>query len=64
MSKPALLTTGWMMPLIEEGIAKAFAVHRLHEAPDPDALFKKIGPDVRAPLRGLTESELAELPLP
>ena len=23
-----------------------------------------IGPDVRAPLRGLTESELAELPLP
>ena len=48
MSKPALLTTGPMMPLIEEGIAKAFTVHRLHEAPDHNALFKKIAPDVRA----------------
>jgi len=48
MPKPTLLTTGWMMPLIEEGIAKAFTVHRLHEAPDHKALFKKIGPDVRA----------------
>ena len=29
MSKPALLNTGWMMPLIEKGIAGAFEVHRL-----------------------------------
>jgi lactate dehydrogenase-like 2-hydroxyacid dehydrogenase len=48
MSKPALLTTGWMMPLIEEGIAKAFVVHRLHEAPDHGALLEKIAPDVCA----------------
>ncbi len=48
MSKPALLNTGWMMPLIEEGIARAFEVHRLHEASDGEALLRKIGPDVRA----------------
>src|SRR5438552_6318195 len=48
MSKPALLNTGWMMPLVEEGIAKAFEVHSLHEASDGEALLRKIGPDVRA----------------
>ena len=48
MSKPALLNTGWMMPLIEKGIAGAFEVHRLHEAPDGAALLRKIGPEVRA----------------
>jgi lactate dehydrogenase-like 2-hydroxyacid dehydrogenase len=48
MPKPALLTTGPMMPLIEEGIGKAFVVHRLHEAGDREALFKKAGPEIRA----------------
>jgi lactate dehydrogenase-like 2-hydroxyacid dehydrogenase len=48
MAKPALLTTGPMMSLIEEGIAKDFAVHRLHEAGDKEALFKRIAPDLRA----------------
>jgi lactate dehydrogenase-like 2-hydroxyacid dehydrogenase len=48
MAKPALLNTGPMMALIEEGIAKDFEVHRLHEAGDPQALLRKIGPDVRA----------------
>ena len=48
MSKPALLTTGPMMSLIEEGIDKAFVVHRLQPASDRDALLKKIGPDIRA----------------
>ena len=48
MSKPALLNTGPMMALIEEGIAQAFEVHRLHEASDGQALLRKIGPDVRA----------------
>jgi len=37
-----------MMALIEEGIAKDFEVHRLHEAGDPQALLRKIGPNVRA----------------
>jgi lactate dehydrogenase-like 2-hydroxyacid dehydrogenase len=48
MSKPALLNTGPMMTLIEEGIAKAFEVHRLHEAGDQEALLRRIGPNVRA----------------
>jgi lactate dehydrogenase-like 2-hydroxyacid dehydrogenase len=48
MPKPALLTTGPMMPLIEEGIGKAFVVHRLHEAGDREALLKKAGPEIRA----------------
>ena len=48
MQKPALLTTGPMMALIEEGIAKAFLVHRLHEARDREALLRRIGPEVRA----------------
>jgi lactate dehydrogenase-like 2-hydroxyacid dehydrogenase len=37
-----------MMSLIEEGIEKAFVVHRLHQAADREALLKKIAPDVRA----------------
>ena len=48
MAKPALLSTGPMMSLIEEGIDKSFTVHRLHQAGDGDALLKKVGPDVRA----------------
>jgi len=49
MPKPVLLTTGPMMALIEDGIASAFSVHRLHEAKgDREALLRRIGPDVRA----------------
>ena len=48
MAKPALLSTGPMMSLIDEGIDKSFTVHRLHQAGDRDALLKKVGPDVRA----------------
>jgi lactate dehydrogenase-like 2-hydroxyacid dehydrogenase len=49
MTKPALLTTGPMMALIENGIANAFIVHRLHEAKgDREAFLRRIGPDVRA----------------
>jgi len=48
MSKPGLLNTGPMMPLIEEGVEKAFVVHRLHQAADREALLKRIAPDVRA----------------
>jgi lactate dehydrogenase-like 2-hydroxyacid dehydrogenase len=48
MPKPALLTTGPMMSLIEEGIDKAFVVHRLQEASDREALLKKVGSDIRA----------------
>lgn len=48
MSKPGLLTTGPMMALIEEGIAQAFAVCRLHEADDREALFQAVGPQIQA----------------
>ena len=48
MSKPVLLNTGPMMPLIEKGIARDFEVHRLHEADDHATLLRKIGPSVRA----------------
>jgi lactate dehydrogenase-like 2-hydroxyacid dehydrogenase len=48
MPKPALLMTGPMMPLIVEGCDKAFTVHRLWEAPDQEALLKKVAPDIRA----------------
>jgi lactate dehydrogenase-like 2-hydroxyacid dehydrogenase len=48
MNKPLLLQTGPMMSLIEEGTAKTFAVHKLHEAADRDVLLAKIAPDVVA----------------
>ncbi len=48
MSKPALLMTGPMMPLIGEGAAKAFAVHWLHQAADREALLQKIAPEISA----------------
>jgi lactate dehydrogenase-like 2-hydroxyacid dehydrogenase len=48
MSKPEILITGPMMPLIAEGVAKSFIVHWLHEAADREALFRKIGPTVKA----------------
>jgi len=48
MSKPVLLNTGPMMPLIEKGVAADFDVHRLHETTDHAALLRRIGPSVRA----------------
>jgi lactate dehydrogenase-like 2-hydroxyacid dehydrogenase len=48
MSKPALLSTGPMMSLIEEGIDTSFTVHRLHQASDREALLRKIAAEVRA----------------
>src|SRR5215475_13844400 len=48
MAKPALLMTGPMMPLIAEGCDEIFLVHRLEEASDPEALLRKVGPQIRA----------------
>jgi lactate dehydrogenase-like 2-hydroxyacid dehydrogenase len=48
MAKPALLMTGPMMPLIENGCDAAFAVHRLHKAADREALLKQVAGDIRA----------------
>ncbi len=48
MSKPALLMTGPMMPLIMEGCDRAFEVHRLWEAADREALMRDVATDIRA----------------
>lgn len=48
MSKPVLLSTGLMMPLIEDGLDKHFVAHRLHQVEDRDALLAKIAPEVSA----------------
>ena len=48
MAKPALLMTGPMMPLIENGCDAAFTVHRLHKASDREALLKQVAPEIKA----------------
>lgn len=48
MSKPALLSTGPMLPLIDNGIEQHFVLHRLHEMGDRAALTKRIAADVVA----------------
>jgi lactate dehydrogenase-like 2-hydroxyacid dehydrogenase len=48
MSKPALLMTGQMMPLITQGCDAAFEVHRYWEAADREALLRRVGAEIRA----------------
>lgn len=48
MSKPSLLMTGPMMPLIMEGCDNAFTVHRLWETGDREALLAKVAPEICA----------------
>jgi lactate dehydrogenase-like 2-hydroxyacid dehydrogenase len=48
MAKPALLMTGPMMPLIENGCDAAFIVHRLHKTADREALLRTVAPEIRA----------------
>lgn len=48
MSKPHLLMTGPMMPLIMEGVARTFEVHRIWEAGDRDATLARIAPSIEA----------------
>jgi lactate dehydrogenase-like 2-hydroxyacid dehydrogenase len=52
MPKPALLTTGRMMALIEEGIGSVFRIYRLHEARDKGELLERIGPEITAVCTG------------
>jgi len=52
MPKPALLSTGPMMRLIEDGIDASFTVHRMHQTTDLDTLLESIGRDVRAVCTG------------
>ncbi len=52
MPKPALLTTGPMMPLIEDGIGRLFRVYRLQEAGDKAEFLRRIGPEIAAVCTG------------
>ena len=52
MTKPALLQTGHMLPLIDVGLHKAFTVHDLDKGMDRDALFAKHGPEIVAMATG------------
>jgi lactate dehydrogenase-like 2-hydroxyacid dehydrogenase len=46
--KTEVLMTGPMMPLIIEGVSKAFTLHKLWEAKDRDALIEELAPRLRA----------------
>ena len=48
MAKPALLSTGFMMPLVVRQLEDTFEAHWLHEAKDPARLVAEIGPRVEA----------------
>jgi len=52
MSKPALISTGWMMPLVTRQIDEAFEVHWLNKISDWDRLFAEIGPQIEAVCTG------------
>lgn len=52
MSKPALLSTGWMMPLVTRQIEEAFEVFWLNKVSDWDRLFAEVGPRIEAVCTG------------
>jgi lactate dehydrogenase-like 2-hydroxyacid dehydrogenase len=47
-----VLMVGPVMPLIEQGISRAFTLHKLWEAPDRHALIAKLAPRLRAMAAG------------
>jgi lactate dehydrogenase-like 2-hydroxyacid dehydrogenase len=47
-----VLMVGPVMPLIEQGISRAFTLHRLWEAPDREALIARLAPRLRAMAAG------------
>jgi lactate dehydrogenase-like 2-hydroxyacid dehydrogenase len=47
-----VLMIGPVMPLIEQGIGRAFMLHKLWEAPDREALLARLGPRLRAMAAG------------
>ena len=46
--KPEILMVGPMMPQLMAALERDYIVHRLWEAPERDALLKKIGSNVKA----------------
>ena len=53
MSKPALLSTGPMMPLMVEALNEAFEAHWLHEIGDRDAFLASHGARIEAVCTGI-----------
>jgi lactate dehydrogenase-like 2-hydroxyacid dehydrogenase len=47
-----VLMVGPVMPLIEQGIARAFTLHKLWEAPDREVLIARLAPRLRAMAAG------------
>jgi lactate dehydrogenase-like 2-hydroxyacid dehydrogenase len=47
VDRPDILMLAPMMPLIADGVAERFTLHRLWEAPDREAALRAIGPRVR-----------------
>lgn len=68
MTKPALLQTGHMLPLIDIGLEKSFTVHHLDKTADKQALFARHGSDIVAIATGtltgvkVDAAMMAELP--
>lgn len=52
MTKPALLSTGPMMPLITDQIEAAFEVHWMHKAGNVNAMIAEVGPRIEAVCTG------------
>jgi lactate dehydrogenase-like 2-hydroxyacid dehydrogenase len=46
--KLEILMTGPMMPLIEEGVARVFTLHRLQQVADRETLLQTMGPNIKA----------------
>ena len=68
MSRPVLLSTGLMMPLMVDALETRFEAHWLNRVDDPEALIDAIGPRVEAIVTGAhtavrtTEAMMARMP--
>jgi len=66
MAKPGLVVVGPLMPRVMEGLAPLFEVHKLWEAPDKEALLKRVAPTTRAiatdGTKGASREIMRELP--
>ena len=63
MTKPALLSTGPMMPLIADQIEAAFEVHWMHKAGDVNAMIAEVGPRIEAVCTGSHTGVKTDAPL-
>lgn len=66
MAKPGLVVVGPLMPRVMDGLAPLFEMYKLWEAPDKEALLKKVAPTVRAiatdGTKGASRELMRELP--